>query len=202
MRTRIMLSLVIASLLLLPLAAGAADLYKIDPAHTSLTFSIRHMGISNVKGHFKEFEGSIQLDKGEIKEAEGTIQVKSIDTGVPERNAHLLTADFFDAPKYPVITFKTKKVEKEKGQTILVADFTMRGVTKELRLPVKLNGPITDPQGKTRIGLEARTDIKRRDYGINYSGNLETGAALVGEEVLLEINAEAIKEAAGKPAGQ
>jgi polyisoprenoid-binding protein YceI len=195
-------TLAIVSLLLLPLTAAAADSYKIDPAHTSLTFSVRHMGINNVKGHFDEFEGSILLDKGEIREASGVIQAKSINTGVRERDDHLRTADFFDTSKYPVITFKTKKVEKAKGKTILVADFTMRGITREMRLPVELSGPIKDPQGNTRIGLEAKADINRRDYGINYSGNLETGAALVGEKVSLEINAEAIKETQDKAAGQ
>jgi polyisoprenoid-binding protein YceI len=196
-----MLVFTIASLLLLPLAAAAADSYKIDPAHTTLTFSVRHMGINNVKGHFDEFEGSVLLDGGEIRDASGTIQVKSINTGVKDRDDHLRTADFFDASKYPLITFKTKKVEKDKGTTVLIADFTMRGVTKELRLPVKLSGPIKDPQGNTRIGLEAKANINRKDYGINYSGTLETGTALVGEEVSLEINAEAIKETSAKPAG-
>lgn len=204
MRTRIISALTITSLLLMPFAALAADIYKVDPLHSSLTFFVRHMGISNVKGQFDEFEGSILLDKGEIREASGIIQVKSINTGVKERDDHLRTADFFDAATYPVITFKSKKVEKTKvkGETVLIADFTMRGVTNELRLPIKLSGPIKDPQGNTRIGLEGHIDINRRDYGINFSGNLESGAALVGEKVSLVINAEAIKETPGKTTGQ
>jgi polyisoprenoid-binding protein YceI len=201
MRNKIIPALTIASLLLLPLAA-VADSYKIDPAHTTLTFSVRHMGINNVKGHFDEFEGTVLLDKGGIREAGGTIQVKSINTGVKERDDHLRTTDFFDAANYPVITFKTKKVEKVKGKTVLVADFTIRGTTRELRLPVKLNGPIKDMEGKTRIGIEAKADIIRQDFGINYAGNLESGAALVGEKVSFEINAEAIKETPSKAAGQ
>ena len=114
--------------------ATAADNYKIDPAHSSVGFSVRHMGVSNVKGHFDEFAGSLVLDNGSIQEASATIQVKSVNTGIERRDNHLRTADFFEAAKYPEITFKTKKVEKSGDQTVLIGDFTMRGVTKELRL--------------------------------------------------------------------
>jgi len=167
--------------------ANAADTYKIDPMHTSLGFSVRHMGISNVKGHFDEFAGSLVFDNGELKEASGTIQVKSINTGVTARDNHLRKPDFFDAANHPVITFKGKRVEKTGGQTVLVADFTMRGVTKELRLPVTVSGPIKDPQGTSRVGLEGTAKVNRNEYGIGTGA----GASLIGEEVTLEINAEA-----------
>ncbi len=195
MRTKTIIRLTTAALLAHS-CANAADNYKIDPAHTSLSFSIRHMGVSNVKGHFDEFTGSLVLDNGSIKEASGTIQVKSVNTGMEKRDNHLRTADFFDAARYPLITFKTKRVEKSGEQTFLIADFTMRGVTKELRLPVTLSGPIKDPHGNTRIGLEARTTLNRKDYGIQFNAVMETGGLLVGEEVAIEINAEATKEAA------
>jgi polyisoprenoid-binding protein YceI len=188
----------IAAALLLGSVAYAADTYKIDPAHTSIGFSVRHLGINNVKGQFKEFAGAIVLDDGKIAEASGTIQVQSVDTGVQKRDDHLRTADFFDAAKYPTITFKTKRIERTGGQIVMVADFTMRGVTKELRLPAKLAGPAKDPWGNQRIGLEAKAKLNRKDYGINYHQVLETGALAVGEEVELEINAEAIKETASK----
>lgn len=177
----------------------AADTYKIDPAHTSISFSVRHLGINNVKGKFKEFAGAIVLDNESITEASGTIQVKSVDTGVQKRDDHLRSPDFFDAAKYPTITFKTKRIEKSSnGQLFLIADFTMRGVTKELRLPAKMSKPTKDPWGGVRIGLEAKTKLNRKDYGINYHEVLETGAMAVGEEVELEINAEAVKESASK----
>ncbi len=197
MQIKIMLGLTAAACLLLP-RAQAADNYKIDPAHTSVGFSVRHMGVSNVKGHFDAFAGSLVLDNGSIKEAGGTIQVKSVNTGMERRDSHLRSADFFDAARYPVITFKTKRVEKSAGQTLLIAEFTMRGVTKDLRLPVQLSGPVKDPQGNTRIGLEGRTTLNRKDYGIQFNAVMETGGLLVGEEVAIEINAEAIKEPAGK----
>jgi polyisoprenoid-binding protein YceI len=178
--------------------AGAADTYKIDPMHSSVAFSIRHMGISDIRGQFRDFAGSIVLDNGLIKDATGTIQVKSINTGVQMRDNHLLKPDFFDATNYPTITFKTKNLDQAGGQTTLIADFTMHGQTRELRLPVKLSGPVKDPQGNIRIGLEARAKINRKDYGINYNALLESGVAAVGEEVTLEINAEGVKERALK----
>lgn len=186
----------LAAALLVTSAAYAADSYKIDPAHTSITFSVRHLGLSNVKGQFREFTGSIMVDGEKITEASGTIQVQSIDTGVKQRDDHLRTADFFDATNHPTITFKTKRIEKDSGgNSILIADFTMRGVTKELKLPVKLSGPAKDPWGNMRVGLEAKTKLNRKDYGIKYHEVLETGVLAVGDEVELEINAEAVKEA-------
>ncbi|WP_221030801.1 YceI family protein [Actomonas aquatica] len=176
--------------------ARAADTYNVDPAHTSLTFSVRHLGLTNVKGHFNEFTGSLTFDGEKLQSAQATIQVASIDTGVEQRNAHLRTADFFDAETYPEITFVTKRIEKDGDKTILVADFTMRGVTKELRLPANFYGPATDPWGNTRIGLTAIAKINRLDYNINYNPLLETGVAVVGEEISLEINAEAVKASA------
>jgi polyisoprenoid-binding protein YceI len=198
MRLKLILASVAAALLLSS-STNAADTYKIDPAHTTITFSVRHLGINNVKGKFKEFEGALMLEGDTLKEASGTIQVKSVDTGVEKRDNHLRTADFFDAAKYPTITFKTKRVEKDgSAQLVLIADFTMRGVTKELRLPAKMSKPTKDPWGGVRVGLEAKTKLNRKDYGINYNELLETGAMAVGEEVELEINAEAVKESASK----
>jgi polyisoprenoid-binding protein YceI len=189
----------IAATLLLGSFAHAAETYKVDPLHTSVSFSVRHLGINNVKGKFKEFEGALMLEGDTLKEASGTIQVKSVDTGVEKRDNHLRTADFFDAAKYPTITFKTKRVEKDGSrQLVLIADFTMRGVTKELRLPAKMSKPTKDPWGGVRVGLEAKTKLNRKDYGINYNELLETGAMAVGEEVELEINTEAVKESASK----
>jgi polyisoprenoid-binding protein YceI len=178
----------------LSFTAFGADTYKVDPAHSSIMFSVRHLGINNVKGIFTNYTGSLVLDGKNIKEATGTIQTGSIDTGVPQRDNHLRSADFFDATKFPTITFKTKRVEQSGDQSILIADFTMRGVTKEVRLPVTISGPIKDQTGATRIGLEAKAKVNRKDYGIAFSQALESGIAMVGEEVNIEIDAEAIKQ--------
>ena len=192
----------LAAALVIGSPALAADTYKVDPAHSSIGFSVRHLGISNVKGKFTEFAGTLVLEGEALKEAAGTIQVKSVDTGVAQRDNHLRTADFFDATNYPTITFKTKSVETKGGEVVMIADFTMRGVTKELRLPVTLSKPIKDPWGNMRVGLGAKTKLNRRDYGINYHQLLETGVAAVGEEVELDINAEAVKETGKSPSAK
>jgi len=151
------------------------------------------MVINTVHGKFNDFNGTVTLDGKNVTDAKGTIQTKSIDTGVPKRDGHLKSADFFDVEKYPTITFASKKAETKDGQTVLVGDFTMHGVTKEISLPVTVKGPIKDPMGMERIGLQAKTTINRKDYGLTYNKALETGGVMVGEEVELEINAEATK---------
>ena len=192
--------LIITAILTTISQALAADTYTIDPAHTRVGFAARHFGINTVKGKFNEFTGKLALDGNTLREASATIQVKSIDTGVTQRDDHLRTADFFDAATYPTIIFKTKRVERSGDAVVLTADFTMRGVTKELRLPVTLSKPIKDPWGNTRVGLEAKTKLNRKDYGIKYNDLLETGIAAVGDEIEIEINAEAIKAAPDKNA--
>ena len=152
-----------------------------------------HMVINKVHGKFKEFSGTVVLDGKNIIEAKGVIQVKSIDTGVEARDKDLRGPNFFDADKYPTITFQSKRSEKKGDETILVGDFTMHGVTKEISLPVKLAGPIKDPFGSTRIGLESKTKLNRKDFGMTYNRVLEAGGLIVGEEIEIEINAEATK---------
>ena len=174
--------------------ARAADTYKIDPVHSSVGFSVRHMVISNVKGKFQEFGGTIVLENNKLIEATGTIQTKSVDTGVAQRDQDLRRANFFDVEKFPTITFKSKRVEKKGEEFVLIGDFTMHGVTKELSLPVKLSGPVKDPWGNSRIGLETRTKLSRKEYGMTYNKALEAGGLVVGDEVEIEINAEAVKE--------
>ena len=181
-------------------SAQAADTYKVDPAHTRVGFSVKHLGISHVKGRFREFTGSLVLEGNALKEATATIQAQSVDTGVAQRDNHLRTADFFDATNYPTISFRTKRVEKRGEELTLVGDFTMRGVTKEIRLPVILIKPIKDPWGGTRVGLEGKMKLNRKDYGLRYNQLLETGIAAVADEVEHEITAEAVMEAPGKAA--
>ena len=182
-----------AALALWPQAL-AADTYTIDPAHTRVGFAARHFGINTVKGKFNEFAGKLVIDGNALREATATIQVQSIDTGVKQRDDHLRTPDFFDAKTFPTITFKTKRVEPTRDGVVMIADFTMRGVTKELRLPVTLSKPIKDPWGGTRVGLETKTKLNRKDYGIKYNDVLESGIAAVGDDIEIEINAEAIKD--------
>jgi polyisoprenoid-binding protein YceI len=186
----------ILALLVLSLAtqSRAADTYNIDPAHSSVGFAITHMVINTVHGHFNQFSGTVAVDGKSVSDAKGTVDTKSVDTGQPNRDKHLKSADFFDAEKFPTITFASKRADKKDGETVLVGDFTMHGVTKELSLPVKLSGPIKDPMGMNRIGLHGKTKINRKDYGISYNKAMEAGGLMLGEEVEIEINAEAVKK--------
>lgn len=189
--TKILAAVLFASLL--ASRVFAADTYNIDTNHSTVGFSVSHLVINNVHGKFSEFSGTVVLDNNVIKEAKGTIEVKSIDTGIAKRDAHLRTPDFFDAQKYPTITFTSKRVEKQVGENVVVGDFVMRGVTKEIALPIKVSGPITDPWGGTRIGLYAKTKVSRKEFGISYNSTSKTGSAVVGDEIEIEINAEAVK---------
>ena len=186
-------SIALSAIVLAALGAPAADSYNIDPAHSTVGFAVTHMVINTVHGKFNDFSGKLSLDGNELKEASGTIQAKSIDTGIERRDNHLRSADFFDTAKFPTISFQSKRAEKQGNGTVLVGDFTMHGVTRELTLPVTIKGPIKDPWGNSRIGLQARTKLNRRDYGLKYNQALETGGLVVADEIELEINAEAVK---------
>jgi len=177
------------------LASRAADTYNIDPAHSSVGFAVTHMVINTVHGKFKDFTGTVSVEDGQVQNSVATIQAKSIETGVDRRDNHLRSADFFDVEKFPTITFKSKRAEKRGSESILIGDFTMHGVTKELALPITLKGPIKDPWGNNRIGLQARAKLNRRDYGLTYNQALETGGLVVSDEIEIEINAEAVKPA-------
>jgi len=174
----------------------AADTYNIDPNHSTVGFAVNHMVINTVHGKFDEFSGSVTLDNNSLQAGTATIQTKSINTGIERRDNHLKSPDFFDAAKYPAITFQSKRAEKKSDDAMLVGDFTMHGVTKEISLPVTIKGPIKDPWGNTRIGIEAKTKLSRKDYGLKYNQMLETGGMVVGDEVEIQINAEAVKAAA------
>ena len=189
----ILTSFALGSVLLAANATLAADTYKIDPVHSYVGFSISHLVISTVKGKFNDVSGTLTLDGKKIQAADGTIQVKSLDTGNAKRDEDVRGDAFFDAAKFPTITFKSKRVEDKGGESVIIGDFTMHGVTKELTLPVKVNGPMKDPWGNERIGLSTKAKVNRKDYGISYNKMLETGGALVGDEVEIEITAEATK---------
>ena len=160
----------------------AADTYKVDPAHTSVGFTISHLVISEVSGRFNNVAGEVTIDKDALVSATATIQVKNVDTGVEKRDNHLRSPDFFDAEKYPTITFESTKVEKNQ----ITGKFTMHGVTKEITFPFVLKGPIQDPWGGSRLALSAETSLNRTDYGMKpFTG--------VGDEVKIRITAEASK---------
>jgi polyisoprenoid-binding protein YceI len=162
--------------------ASSADTYKIDPAHTSVSFTISHLVISEVEGRFNDVAGEITVADHAVTGAKATIQAKSIDTHIGKRDDHLRSAEFFDVEKYPTITFESTKVE----DGFVTGKFTMHGTTKEIRFPFTMKGPIQDPWGNTRIGLTGETSLNRTEYGMKtFPG--------VGDNVKIKISAEAIK---------
>src|SRR5215212_4345898 len=172
--------------------------YQIDPAHSVIGFSIRHLEIAWVEGRFKDFKGTIHFDDKDVTKSsvEFSAKVESIDTGVEQRNAHLRTADFFDVAKFPEMSFKSTRVERQgKDKYVLHGDFTLKGVTKQVSIPFTATGAIKDPWGNTRFGVQAQTKIDRRDYGITWGKALENGGLDVGNEVTIELQLEAVKPA-------
>ena len=184
----------------LPIPAGE---YRIDPAHSVIGFSIKHNEIALVRGRFREFSGKIHYDDKDITKSsvEFTAKIESINTGVDRRDAHLRNADFFDAAKYPEMIFKSTRVEKKRNnQYVLHGDFTMKGVTKPISLPFTLTGGIKDGQGNSRFGVAAQTTINRRDYGITWGKTMENGGLDVANEVMIDLQLEAVKPAPKPPA--
>ena len=177
--------------------------YNLDPAHSIIGFAVRHLEINWVEGRFKDFTGTIHFDDKDITKSsvEFTAKIESVDTGVEPRNKHLRTADFFDAAKYPEMTFKSTSIERKgKNEYMLHGDLTLKGVTKQVAFPFTITGAIKDPWGNTRFGIEAQTKINRRDFGINYGNALASGGFDVGDEVTIELHLEAVQPAP-KPAG-
>jgi polyisoprenoid-binding protein YceI len=180
--------------------AIAADTFTVDKAHSEVTFRVRHLAISNVSGRFTDFDGAIQIDqaKPEASSVEFTIQTASVNTANEGRDKHLRSADFFDAEKFPTITFKsTKVVPAGKDRFDVTGTFTMHGVTKTVTLPVSFLGFAKDPWGGERGGFETSITLNRKEYGIVWNKVLDAGGTLLGDDVAVSINLE-VKKA--KPA--
>ncbi len=175
-----------------PVAAGA---YNLDPAHTVIGFGVKHLEIALVEGRFKDFHGTIQYnDQDPTKSTvEFSAKIDSIDTGAAPRDAHLKTADFFDAEKFPTMTFKSTRVEKKGKGQVLHGDLTIKGVTKPIALPFTMTGAVKDPWGGTRFGIAASTKIDRRDFGITWGNALPLGGIDIANEVTIELHAEAVR---------
>jgi polyisoprenoid-binding protein YceI len=170
--------------------------YKIDPAHSSAHFVVRHMMITNVRGAFSSLQGSVIIDPDApgASSIEATIDAASINTNEAQRDAHLKSADFLEVEKYPNITFKSKKVERDGDEWKVTGDLSIHGVTKEVTL--KVDGPTAegkDPYGNIRIGASATTKIKRSEFGLTFNATLETGGVLVGDDLKVEIEVSLIK---------
>ena len=176
---------------------AAITTWNIDPAHSAAEFKVRHMMISNVKGTLKGISGTLteHATDSSLSSIEATVDVSTINTGEVQRDGHLKSADFFEAEKYPTMTFKsTRVVQKSEGEYAVTGDLTMHGVTKPVTFAVEgPSAPGKDPWGNTRIGLTATTKVNRKDFGLNWNAALETGGILVGEDVHITLDVQFIK---------
>jgi|SRR6185295_16077349 len=177
--------------------ASAQIAWNVDPVHSKIQFTATHMLISEVTGEFKKFDGKISSADDDFNNAsiEFTVDVNSISTNNEMRDNHLKSDDFFNAEKFPGITFKSKSLRKTEGNNyILTGDLTIRDVTKSVEIPVIFNGKVTDGYGNLRAGFKAAGSINRLDYGLKWNKLLEAGGATVSKDILFTINIELIKQ--------
>jgi polyisoprenoid-binding protein YceI len=174
--------------------ATATRTFQIDKTHSEATFQVRHL-ISKVRGRFSDFEGTIAFDEARPEQStvQFTIQAASIDTGTPDRDAHLRSEDFFAVDKYPTIIFVSHAIAaKGQDRYDVTGTLTMRGVAKEVVIPISFLGTATDPWGNQKIAFEGEVTLNRKDYGLNWNAAIETGGFLVGDEVKVSVSVQAV----------
>jgi polyisoprenoid-binding protein YceI len=177
--------------------------WQIDNTHSQVTFSVRHMMVSTVKGQFKVLSGKLEIDEQHPENSwvEAEVDTASIDTRDERRDGHLRSPDFFDAANYPRLTFKSTKVEAAGNHEYRVTgDLTLHGVTRQVTFDAEYSGQLKDAYGMQRAGLSAKATINRKDFGLNWNQALESGGVLVGDKVTIEIDLAAVQAAVAQPA--
>jgi polyisoprenoid-binding protein YceI len=175
-----------------------AGAYTVDPTHSHLGFSTRHAMVTTVRGQFKEFSGVAKVDTEHPGNSSVSVTIKpeSIETGTADRDAHLRSADFFDADTYPEITFVSTDVERTDDVTwVITGDLTIKDVTKSVAIEFESTGSARDPFGNLRVGFEGGTTISRKDWGLTWNAALETGGVLVSDKIKLDFDISAIQSA-------
>jgi len=181
----------------------ANETWQVDGAHSAVNLTVRHMVISKVRGRFAKWNAKLALDTADHSRSsvEVEIDAASIDTGVADRDAHLRSPDFLDVAKYPALTYRSRRVEALSGDRLrVVGDLTIRGATREVVLDVEYGGQGKDPWGNQRVGFTATASLNRKDFGLTWNQALETGGVLVADRVDVEIELQAIRQAATKAA--
>ncbi len=177
-------------------------IWQIDPTHTAVAFAVKHLMFTTVRGRFAEVSGTIRTDDADpaASSVEVEIEAASIDTGVADRDAHLRSADFLDVASHSTLTFRSTRVEgaafRPGERFTVVGDLSIRGATREVELEAEFHGSGQDPWGGERAGFTARTEIDRREWGLEWNQALEAGGLLVGNSVRIELEVEAVKQAA------
>jgi polyisoprenoid-binding protein YceI len=177
---------------------AATSTWKIDPAHTSAQFAVKHLMISTVRGAFSKVNGTVTVDDQDISKSvvDVTIDVSTVDTREPSRDKDLRSEKFFDVEHFPTMTFKSKKVERvSSGKLKVTGDLTIRGVTKEVVLDIDgPTAPVTDPWGNQRAAVSATTKVNRLDYGVKWNATMDGGGVVVSDQVDITIDAEMTKQ--------
>jgi polyisoprenoid-binding protein YceI len=176
-------------------ATGTRTEWKLDPTHTIVEFSAKHLMITTVKGRITDIEGSIFTDEKnpENSSVQATLNAISIDTRTEQRDQHLRSADFLHVEKYPTIGFKSTRIEGDRKAFKLIGDLTIRDVTREITLDVQFEGQTKDPWGGERVGFSAQGKLDRREFGLTWNQLLETGGLAVGNDIKINIEVEAVK---------
>ena len=176
------------------LSALTPGTWNVDPSHSGLNFSVKHLMVSKVRGRFRDFSGTITIAADPLQSSVvASAKVDSIDTGDENRDGHLKTGDFFDAAAHPTIDFRSTKIEAAGSGYRLLADLTIKSVTRSVAFDLEFDGVNTDPWGNTKVGFTATAEINRKDWGLEYNAVLETGGVLIGEKVKLELDIQAVK---------
>jgi len=171
--------------------------WTIDPTHSGIHFSVRHMVFAKVRGRFGAFSGTLQLDQKDLTKSkvEAEIDAESIDTGVADRDKHLRSADFLDVERFPKLLFKSKHLEKEGEGYRVIGDLTIADVTREVVLTTDYAGQAQDPWGNQRVAFTAKTSFNRAEFGLKWNQALEAGGVLVGDKIEIEIEVQAVQAA-------
>ena len=172
--------------------------WTIDPAHSDVSFTVRHMMVSKVRGHFRAFSGEIVVPEAVVSEDQpqasvtATIDLASIDTNNPQRDEHLRSADFLDVRRYPTMTYRSTGVSRDGEDLVVDGELTLHGMTRPVRLEVEFNGVTTDPYGGRRAGFSATAQINRRDFGIDMTMPMDGGGVVVGDKITIQLEIEAV----------
>ncbi|MFF4263241.1 YceI family protein [Streptomyces virginiae] len=188
----------VATLTVDPALAALTGDYVIDPAHSSIGFTVRHAMVTNVRGAFTEHEGTLHLDGADPARSTASIDVKiaSVDTGIADRDGHLRSGDFFDAETFPLMTFRSTEARQLGGDAYrITGELTIKDVTRPLSIDLEFNGSATDAYGNERVGFEGSTEILRSDWGLTWNAALEAGGVMVSDKVKLTFDISAIKQA-------
>jgi polyisoprenoid-binding protein YceI len=176
--------------------------YNFDKNHSVIGFRIKHMGLVDIPGYFRDFSGVVNYDAADVTRSSVNFSAKvtSIDTNVDNRDNHLRSKDFFEVETYPDLTFKSTKVEKQGSNFVVTGDLTMKGVTKQISFPFQLAGFAVDQRGGVKMGVVAETSLNRRDFNVTYGGNLPNGTPTIADQVTIVLQIEAGKKQAPKAA--